>query len=52
MPPFVVAVKVTGVPGVSTVDVKLVVSASGLIVIADDADATFALKSVTFTLTV
>ena len=52
MPPLVVAVNVTGVPGVRVVDVKLVVNASGLIVIEDDADAILALKSVTFTLTV
>ncbi len=52
VPPEVVAVKVTGVPGVSAVFVKLVVNVNGLMVIVEDADAILPLKSVALTFTV
>jgi hypothetical protein len=54
VPPEVVAVKVTGLPGVIVVGLKVksVVSASGLIVIVAEAEAVTALALVTLSLTV
>jgi hypothetical protein len=54
VPPDVVAVNVTGLPGVIVVglETKLEVSARGLMVIVADAEAILALVSVAFTRTV